>query len=112
MALYNWQEVSDWVKADKSDDIDDWLTRELKSAKMSPLPTNFQSGGAHGNIRFHLNVQPTGIVELGFTDGYGVGFPYGKRGDAFYLAGAITEEIAPPHEKTNGVMIRVEIPGM
>lgn len=75
MALYNWEEVPAWVKAGQGDDIDDWLTRELKIAKLSPLPPGFSSAGEHGNVRFHLNVKPAGIVELGFTDAFGVGFP-------------------------------------
>lgn len=110
MRLYNWKGVPDWVKADQSDDIDDWLTRELKSGNLSPLSTNFHSSGTQGNLRFHLNLQPAGIIELHFTDGYGIGFAYGKKGNAFYLAGVIIEEIATPHDKTNCVIIRVESP--
>jgi peroxiredoxin len=110
MALYDWQGVSDWLKEDTSDNIDDWLTRELRSAKLSPLPTNFQGGGVRGNMRFHLNVPPTGVIELHFTDGFGVGFVYGKSGDAFYIASVITEEIATPRDQTNGLVIKVESP--
>src|SRR5208282_6049782 len=38
MSLYNGEGVPPWVKADESEDVDDWLPREFKSAKLSPLP--------------------------------------------------------------------------
>lgn len=110
MALYNWEGVADWVKAAQSEDVDDWLTRELKSAKLSPLPANFSGVGEDGNIRFHINVQPAGAIELEFTDGFGISFPYGKKSDAFYLAGAITEETPALPGDTNGLIIWVETP--
>jgi peroxiredoxin len=110
MALYNWQGVSDWLKEDTSENVDDWLTRELQSTKLSPLPANFQSGGTHGNMRFHLNVQPAGVIELHFTDGFGIGFVYGKSDNAFYIASVITEEIPTPPDQTNGLVIKVESP--
>ena len=69
MALYNWEGVPDWVKADQSADVDDWLTREFKNASTSPLPTNMPSVWVHNDLRFHLNIQATGIMSLGFTDG-------------------------------------------
>jgi len=111
LSLYNWEGVSDWMKAGQSQMIDDWLTREVKSVKLSPLPANFSSSGENGNIRFHLNVQPAGIIEAGFTDGFGVAFPFGSKGDAYYIAGIITEKIPYPGGGTNKLLtIRVQTP--
>jgi hypothetical protein len=110
LALFNWDGVTGWVKADESNNVADWLTRDLKSAKTSPLPKDFSNGGEQANIRFHFNVEPAGIMELGFTDGYGIGFPYGKKGDAFYLAGVITEEVPVAHNGTNEMLISVQTP--
>jgi peroxiredoxin len=108
MALYNWDGVPDWVKADQSAEVDDWLTRELKNASTSPVPTNMPSVMVHNNLRLHLNVRATGIMSVGFTDGYGFGFPYGKKGDEYYLASIIAEEIPSPPDETNALIIRVE----
>lgn len=110
MSLYNWEGVAPWVKADESENVDDWLTREFKSAKLSPLPTDFPSSGEHGNIRFHRNVEPAGIIEIGFTDAFGQAFPYGKKGGAYYIASLILEDIAGPHDETNSLVIRVQTP--
>src|ERR1039457_6764209 len=108
MALYSWEGVPDWVKADQSADVDDWLTRELKNATTSPMPTNLPRVMVHNTLRFHLNIRATGIISLGFTDGYGFGFPYGKKGDDYYLASIIAEEIPIPPDETNDLIIRVE----
>ena len=110
LALYNWDGVPAWVKDNQSDDIDDWLTRDLASAQLSPLPTNFPSAGEFSDIRFHLNVQPVGIIQLGFADGFGEGFPCGKIGNTFYIATVIAEDIAFPSGNTNVLIIHVQSP--
>src|ERR1039457_6223438 len=54
LELYNWDGVPAWVKTGMSEDVaNQWLTRELKSAKLSPLPKDFSSTNEHGNIRYH-----------------------------------------------------------
>jgi peroxiredoxin len=110
LALFNWDGVADWVKADQSNDVADWLTRDLKDATTAPLPKGFSSSGEHGNLRYHFNVEPAGIMQLGFTDGYGFGYPYGKKGDALYLAGVITEESPLAASATNDLLITVRTP--
>ena len=110
LALFNWDGVPSWAKDNQSDDIDDWLTRELKSAKLSPVPTNIPAVFESGNLRFKLNVEATSIIELGFTDGFGFGFPSGKKGDGFYIASTITEEIAAAPADPNDLVIQVRTP--
>jgi len=109
--LYNWDGVPAWVKTGVSQDIeDDWLARELKNAKLSPLPKDFSSAGEHGNIRYNLNIPAAGIIELGFTDGFGAGFPYGKTNNVFYICGPIVEEIPHSPDATNDLVIRIQAP--
>ena len=110
LALYNWDGVADWTKKYQATEVDDWMTRELKSAKISPLPTNFVSSGTQGNVRFHMNVQPTAVIELHFTDGYGSGFPCGRKGDVYYLPGVVTDEQPAPLDESTNVVIRVQTP--
>ncbi|HEY3862945.1 MAG TPA: TlpA disulfide reductase family protein [Verrucomicrobiae bacterium] len=110
MPLYNWDGVPNWIKENQSDDIDDWLTRDLKSAALAPLPAGFSPSNEFDGIRFYLNVQPAGIIQLGFTDGFGCGIPYGKKDGAFYIASVIIEETKPAREDTNGLAIRVQWP--
>ena len=96
------------MKAGQSDDVDDWITRELKNAKISPLPTNFPSEAGSGNVRFHLNVQPTGIIELHFTDSFGNGFPCGEKGGEFYIAGMVVKELPASLDESTNIVIRVQ----
>lgn len=49
-------------------------------------------------------------MQLGFTDDYGIGFPYGKKGGVFYLAGVITQESPLAHGATNDLLITVRTP--
>ena len=45
LALYNWDGVPDWGKQAQSDDADDWLAREFKSAKrLQPPPMSLLHG--------------------------------------------------------------------
>ncbi|MGO8765167.1 MAG: TlpA family protein disulfide reductase, partial [Limisphaerales bacterium] len=101
LALYNSEGVSDWMKAGLADEVDDWLTRDVKGVNLSPLPAGFSPTGQHGEVRFHLNVKPMGVIEAHFTDGFGIGMPYGKKGGVIYIAGVVTEQIPVPENATN-----------
>ncbi|MGH7980135.1 MAG: hypothetical protein ACREE6_12240, partial [Limisphaerales bacterium] len=69
LVLFNWDGVPGWTKASMADDVDDWLTRDLKGVNLAPLPADFRSSGQVGNVRFHLNLRPDGKLEAHFTDG-------------------------------------------
>jgi peroxiredoxin len=119
ISLFNREGISAAMKANQSQIIDDWLTRELKSVRLSPLPVDFSPSGQQGNVRFHINVQAAGIIEIGFTDGFGMGVPYGKKGDSYFIASAIEELIVAAGAETNlNVTIHVRtaegrpVPGM
>jgi len=105
LALFNWDGVADWVKEDTQDDVDDWLTRNLKGVNLAPLPADFSPTNQTQNLRFWINVKPVGVVEAHFTDGFGVGYPYGKNGDRYYIASVHTEEIPVSENATNKFLI-------
>lgn len=108
MALYNWDGVPAWMKEHAGDDIEDWLTRELKTAKLAPLPAHFSSSGESATFRFHFNAQPMGVINLGFTDGFGVGFPYGKKDGVFCIPSVIVEGFPHPPSHSNDLVIYVQ----
>jgi peroxiredoxin len=110
LALYDWNGVPAWMKDKQSDDIDDLFTRELKSASLAPLATNFSSTFEHGNVRCHLNVQPAGVIQFGFTDSFGTEMVYGKADNEYYLAGTVIEQIPTSAAATNGALIQVQTP--
>ena len=60
-----------------------------------------------GDLRFHLNVRPTAIIQLDFG-GFGIGFPCGKAGDTFCIAGLAAEEIPAPPSDPNSLLINVQ----
>jgi len=108
LALYNWDGVAGWVKAYQGDDVDDWLTRDVKSVNLSPLPAGFSSTGQTERFRFHLNVQPAGIIEAHFADGFGVGFPYGTKNGHYYIATVLIDDI-PFHETGTNKIVIVDV---
>jgi peroxiredoxin len=113
LSLFNLEGVSPAGKSALDELIGNWLSREVQVVKLSPLPTNFQSSGEQGNVRFHINVQPAGVIEMGFTDGLGMGIPYGRKGDFYYMAGMSEEKIAgakPETETNQTVTIQVQTP--
>ena len=111
LALFNQEGVLARDKSLPNQMIEDLLTREVKSVKLSPLPTNFSSSAEQGNIRYRLNVQAVGSIDIAFTDGFGTAMPYGKKGEAYYIASIIEERIAAVEAGTNQLItIRVQTP--
>jgi thiol-disulfide isomerase/thioredoxin len=111
LALFNWAGVTARDKSNPNQMIEDILRREVKNVKLSPVSTNYSSTMQQGNIRYSLNVQAVGSIDTAFTDGFAVAIPYGKIGDAYYIAGVITERIAPPEVGMNRLLaIRVQTP--
>ena len=108
--LYSQADVSSRAEFLDGQMIDDLLTRDVKKVKLSPLPPGFSATGQSGNVRFHLNVQPVGMLEMGFTDGFGVAFAYGRKGDVYYIASVIEETVDPAEPGTNQWTIRVQTP--
>jgi peroxiredoxin len=109
MALFSGDGISSGTITNEDQMVDDWLTREIKSVKQSPLPPNFAPEMVHDNVRLHLNVEPVGIVELGFADGFGFGFPFGKRGNAYYIASSIEERIPAKTAETNNHFLTIRV---
>jgi peroxiredoxin len=111
LMLFNWEGTSISLKTNQNQMVSDWLTREVKSVKQSPLPTNFPSADNHGDARFHLNVEPLGIIEIGFTDGFGMGMPYGRKGNEYYIAGMVEEKNSKVATETNSTLT-IQIQGV
>jgi peroxiredoxin len=106
MALYHWEGVPAWIKENQSDEIDDLLTRDFQNANLAPLPTNFPTVFSNEVLRAHLNIQPTGWIQFGFTDGFGTEVIYGKVDNAYYLTSIIIEQ--SPATATNDLIVHVQ----
>lgn len=102
LSLFNWQAVSAEMRSFHSQMISELLKKDVKSVKLSPFPTNFPSPWEEGGVRYALNVHPVGVLEVkSAREDNSVPLPYGKKGDAFCIAGSTEEMIAPPEAGTN-----------
>jgi hypothetical protein len=71
------------------------LQTNVAGVKLLPLLANFQSAQTNeGNgLRGKFNVDVVGIIDVESQNGSVGQFPYGKKGDFFYIAGTILEKI-------------------
>lgn len=73
----------------------------ITSVTLSPLPTNFQLTVASflpnwegdDGRRGKYNIPPIGMIRLDFQNGKHDEMPYGKKGDAFYIAELVSYQI-------------------
>ena len=111
LALFNWEGVTAKDKSNPNQMIEDFLSREVKSVKLSSLSTNFSPTIQRGNIRYSLNILAVGSIDTVFTDGFAVAIPYGKKGNAYYIGGVIIERTTSPEAGTNRILtIQVQTP--
>lgn len=107
-ALVNWQGVSESMRSMHADGLAAMVTREIKSVKLLPLPAEFKSEFELNGVRYHPNVAIAGIIEVQHAQaGNATQIPYGKNGNAFYLAGTVEERFAAPAKKEKAINVMV-----
>jgi peroxiredoxin len=84
--------------------ISDALEQPIKGVKLAPLPKGFCSTYEYRGFRSTANVAVMGAIAVEFvSDNYSLPvLDYGRKGNAFYLAGTVREKIvttnSPPAE--------------
>lgn len=108
MTLFNWQGVSENMKAMLTTEVAYDLKQEIAKVKLSPLPADFESTNEMNGIRYRPNVTIVGMIEVQFTqEGNATSIPYGKSGHAFYLNGTIEEKIPGPFTQSKALNVMV-----
>jgi peroxiredoxin len=113
LSLFNWEGASIGSQSGMSKIISDALEQPIKGAKLAPLPKGFQSTYEYHGFHYAANMSDVGAIEVEFvSDNYSLPIlAYGRKGNAFYLAGTIQEKIVTtnsPPAKTNLFSIQVE----
>ena len=107
-ALVNWQGVSESMRSMHEQGLAAMATQEIKSVKLLPLPAEFKLEFELNGVRYHPNVAVAGIIEVQHAQaGNANKMPYGKTGNAFYLAGTVEERFATPATKEKAINVMV-----
>jgi peroxiredoxin len=95
LSLYNWEGVFIGSQSGMNKIISDALEQPIKGVKLAPLPKGFCSTYEYRGFRFAANVAVIGVIEVEFvSDNYSLPIlAYGRKGNAFYLAGTVREKI-------------------
>lgn len=84
------------------------LTNAVRSVKLLPLPADFQPTNELDGVRYAPNVSVVGLLDVQFAqEGNSTQLPYGKKGNAFYIAGTTEERFATPEQKSRFLNIIV-----
>ena len=107
-ALFDWQDVSESMKADINDENTDIFSHNVASVKLAALSADFQPTNELNGVRYKPNVAVVGMVEVEYTEkGNSVSLPYGKTGEGFYLSSTVEERIATPATKEKSLNVSV-----
>lgn len=104
LSLFNWEGISTGSQSGMSQIFSDALEQPIKCVKLAPLPKGFCSTYEYRGYHFAANVAVIGVIEVEFvSDNYSLPIlAYGRKGNAFYLAGTVREKIvttnSPPAE--------------
>lgn len=108
LSLFNWQGVSADMKSFQGETIAETLTNAVKGVKLLPLPADFQPTNELDGVRYTPNVSIVGVVDVQFArEGNSMQMPYGKKGNAFYIAGTTEERFATPAAKERFLNVSV-----
>jgi hypothetical protein len=89
LALVNWRGVSAEMKSEMVGEMD---TSGLVSAKLLPLPADYQLTNELDGVRYFPNVRVVGLLGVNYTNQDAAGqIPYGESGGTFYIAGTVQE---------------------
>jgi hypothetical protein len=109
MALFDWQGVSEDMKASQQQIIGMMFSQEVKSVKLSPLPMDFKTEFERNGIRYRPNVTVVGLIDIQYAQKGSLGRkPYGKKNNAFYLANTIQERISHPATMEKSLNISIQ----
>jgi hypothetical protein len=108
MELFNWQGVSEDMKAMQKKIIGTEFSYQVKSVTLSPLPADFTLEFERNGIRYLPNVAVAGVIDIQYVQkGNSLRMPYGKMNNAFYLAGTTQERISQPETIEKSLNISV-----
>ena len=107
-ALFDWQGVSESMKADMNDENADLFSHAIASVKLLALAADFQPTNELNGVRYKPNVVIVGMIDVEYTEkGNAVSLPYGKIGGVFYLSSTVEEKIATPTAKEKSLNVSV-----
>lgn len=120
LSLINWEGVSERMKSFESNNMTKAIQHGIVEVRLVPLAADFQLTRERNGVRFSPNVVALGLIEIEFsrkdnaetTPKITRKMPYGKKGETFYLAGTIEEQVAPPTTKEKSLCISVMGPGL
>jgi hypothetical protein len=94
-ALFNWEGVSSNMQQLMTTSLGFIAKQDIARVKLSPLPDGFKSGHEVRGVRYTPNVTVMGMIDIEYTKpGNAAHMPYGKKGNAFYVAGTTEEKLA------------------
>jgi thiol-disulfide isomerase/thioredoxin len=106
LSLFDWQGVSAEMKTFHIRMIDDLLSKDVETVKLTRFPTNFPTSMEDGGVRYALNLPPVGILDVkSARSDNTMQLPYGKKGGAFHILASTEEEMAQPEAKSTGTII-------
>ena len=106
--LFQWQGVSGHMQTMMNAMVAELPKHDWVSVKLIPLPADFQATNELNGVRYRPSVPVIGLVNVEFTrKGNSMQLPYGKSGDAFYLACAVEEKLPGTFTKAKALAIMV-----
>ena len=110
MKLVNWQDVTNEMKLQLQGIFDPIFQMEVKDIKLTSLPVDFESENMVNGVRYHPNVDISGYISVKLAQGRNSmepQIPYGKKNNAFYLAGTVEERVYEPATKEKSLSVTV-----
>jgi hypothetical protein len=109
--LFNWQNVTNEMKLQLQGFYDPIFQMEVKDIQLTSLPADFKSDCEINGVRYHPNVVVIGYINVKLVRGKNYSqeslIPYGKKNNAFYLAGTIEEGVSKSTGKEKSLNVSV-----
>ena len=110
MRLVNWQDVTSEMKEFQKGILEPLFQWKVKDIQLTSLPADFESEAMVNGVRYHPNVDIIGYISVKLAQGRNSmepQIPYGKKNNAFYLAGTIEEKVYEPKTKEKSLNVSV-----
>ena len=106
--LFQWQGVSGHMQTMMNAMVAELPRHDWVTVKLVPLPADNQATNELNGIRYRPSVPVIGLINVEFAQkGNSMQLPYGKSGDAFYLACAVEEKLPGTFTKAKALAIMV-----